>query len=78
MARERVGRNDRCACGSGKKFKRCCGAKERSSRWSRLMTIAVLAAIVGGLAAAIASINNEGSSTPAAGKVWSAEHGHYH
>jgi uncharacterized protein len=25
-AHPRVGRNDRCPCGSGKKFKRCCGA----------------------------------------------------
>jgi SWIM/SEC-C metal-binding protein len=23
---EKVGRNDPCPCGSGKKFKRCCGA----------------------------------------------------
>ncbi|MBN2579118.1 MAG: SEC-C domain-containing protein [Pirellulales bacterium] len=23
----RVGRNDPCPCGSGKKFKRCCGAR---------------------------------------------------
>jgi len=23
----RVGRNDPCPCGSGKKYKRCCGAK---------------------------------------------------
>jgi len=25
-AEERVGRNDSCPCGSGKKFKKCCGA----------------------------------------------------
>jgi uncharacterized protein YecA (UPF0149 family) len=24
----KVGRNDPCPCGSGKKFKKCCGAKE--------------------------------------------------
>jgi SEC-C motif-containing protein len=23
---EKVGRNDPCPCGSGKKFKKCCGA----------------------------------------------------
>jgi uncharacterized protein YecA (UPF0149 family) len=23
---ERVGRNDQCPCGSGKKYKKCCGA----------------------------------------------------
>ena len=26
---EKVGRNDACPCGSGKKFKKCCGAPER-------------------------------------------------
>jgi len=25
---QRIGRNDPCPCGSGKKFKRCCGARE--------------------------------------------------
>jgi len=27
--REKVGRNDPCPCGSGKKYKRCCLNKER-------------------------------------------------
>ncbi len=27
----RVGRNDPCPCGSGKKFKRCCGPKQRAA-----------------------------------------------
>ncbi|MBQ5389368.1 MAG: SEC-C domain-containing protein [Clostridia bacterium] len=26
---EKVGRNDPCPCGSGKKYKKCCGANER-------------------------------------------------
>lgn len=26
MLKSKVGRNDKCPCGSGKKFKRCCGA----------------------------------------------------
>jgi uncharacterized protein YecA (UPF0149 family) len=25
-ARQTIGRNDPCPCGSGKKFKKCCGA----------------------------------------------------
>jgi len=25
---DRVGRNDPCPCGSGKKFKKCCGARK--------------------------------------------------
>ncbi|MBI1831869.1 MAG: SEC-C domain-containing protein [Planctomycetes bacterium] len=27
QSRDRVGRNDPCPCGSGKKFKRCCGGR---------------------------------------------------
>ena len=26
MAEEKIGRNEPCSCGSGKKFKKCCGA----------------------------------------------------
>ena len=25
---EKIGRNDPCPCGSGKKYKKCCGKKE--------------------------------------------------
>lgn len=35
MQRVRIGRNDLCACGSGRKFKRCCqnqSAPERTGR----------------------------------------------
>jgi hypothetical protein len=78
MAGGRAGRNDLCSCGSGKKFKRCCAIKQQNARGSRLMTIVVFAVIAGGIAAAIASFNDEGSSAPMAGKVWSPEHGHYH
>lgn len=28
-ARKKIGRNDLCRCGSGKKFKKCCGRKNR-------------------------------------------------
>jgi preprotein translocase subunit SecA len=28
---ERVGRNDPCPCGSGKKYKKCCGANDTAS-----------------------------------------------
>ena len=27
-SKEKVGRNDPCPCGSGKKYKKCCGANE--------------------------------------------------
>jgi len=28
---EKIGRNDPCPCGSGKKYKQCCGKKEAAS-----------------------------------------------
>ena len=31
LARRRVGRNDTCPCGSGKKFKKCCFRKQVSA-----------------------------------------------
>ncbi|MBN1426397.1 preprotein translocase subunit SecA [Candidatus Fermentibacteria bacterium] len=31
VKKERVGRNDPCPCGSGKKYKRCCGQREGTS-----------------------------------------------
>lgn len=90
----RVGRNESCPCGSGKKFKACCAGK--SSRTSRGM--AMLVGTIGVIAAVgiIASVRDTGSDNtnvagvvsprsarpqpgPApAGKVWSAEHGHWH
>ena len=47
----KIGRNDLCHCGSGKKYKKCCEAKEGSSGTYSTMLIltvggAVLAAIV--------------------------------
>ena len=70
----KVGRNDTCPCGSGKKYKQCCESKKNSSRMSSVMLALVAVAIV---AAILASVFSEGD-TAGAGKVWSAEHGHYH
>ncbi len=33
-ATPKVGRNDPCPCGSGKKYKKCCADKERGEAWS--------------------------------------------
>ena len=71
----KVGRNDTCPCGSGKKYKYCCESKKDSSRMSSVMLALVAVAIV---AAILASVFSEGDTTAGAGKVWSAEHGHYH
>lgn len=72
----KVGRNDTCPCGSGKKYKHCCELKKAgSNRMTSLMLVVVAVAIV---AAILASVFTEGDTGAGPGKVWSAEHGHYH
>ena len=68
------GRNDRCSCGSGKKFKHCCELKKSGTVSSRIIMVAVVGAILVAIVAAISSSRNN----EAPGRVWSAEHGHYH
>jgi len=77
MRPARIGRNDDCPCGSGKKFKRCCEAKvQGQSRTSRVMLIAVAGAVLGAILVGIASFTTDTSSGPR--QIWSTEHGHYH
>ena len=70
----KVGRNETCPCGSGKKYKHCCESKGGSLVQSRMIMLLIAAAIV---AAIIAGYSNRGSGGGGGG-VWSAEHGHYH
>jgi phosphotransferase system glucose/maltose/N-acetylglucosamine-specific IIC component len=73
-----TGRNDRCPCGSGKKYKKCCEQKQ-AKRSNNMLLIIVGALTAAGLVAGIAAFTSDrGSTQPAAGKVWSPEHGHYH
>ena len=70
------GRNDLCDCGSGKKFKRCHGAKSDS----KTLTSTVLMCVVGGavlaaLAAGVVSFTSGGGSGT---RIWDPAHGHYH
>ena len=71
----KVGRNDSCPCGSGKKFKHCCESKKAGD--GRMATMMVVVVAVAILAAVLASVFDREPSG-SAGKVWSAEHGHYH
>jgi hypothetical protein len=74
-----TGRNDTCPCGSGKKFKKCCEAKQQNSRSNNVMLIVVGLLMAAGLVAGITAFTTDrGTTQPAAGKVWSPEHGHYH
>ena len=69
------GRNDLCSCGSGRKFKKCCGMKPESKRTSRMLIIAVGGTLLAALAAGIASFTTERTSSM---RVWDPAHGHYH
>lgn len=69
------GRNDLCSCGSGKKYKRCHGMTSHTVKSSRILMIAVGAAVVAAVAAGIASFTTDRSS---AGRTWDPAHGHYH
>ena len=72
----KTGRNDLCTCGSGRKYKKCCEAKERDGGVrSRVMLFAVGGAVLVAIIAGLASFTGEPSG---ATRIWSAEHGHYH
>ena len=73
-----AGRNDRCPCGSGKKYKKCCENRKERSRFSIVLIVLVAGAVLGGLAFGLGALGDEGSTSPTAGKVWSPEHGHWH
>ena len=74
----KAGRNDLCACGSGKKYKKCCALKQQKSQSSMLLIGLLIAALAGGVFAAVVGFGDEGSATATPGGVWSPEHGHYH
>jgi len=86
------GRNDSCHCGSGKKYKNCHGKKSSvsSSLWLLLLGVAVFVSILvlNGKNESPPPGSNSAypqNGTPTVqpgiappGKVWSAEHGHWH
>ena len=75
----KAGRNDKCPCGSGKKYKQCCAAKETQAWTGRVMMGMVLVMLLGAVYAGITAVTSDPSSTTGGpGKVWSPEHGHYH
>jgi len=77
MATIKVGRNETCPCGSGRKYKQCCESKKKAgdTRMTTMILLVVAAAIV---AALLASVFDPGEGSAGPGRVWSAEHGHYH
>jgi hypothetical protein len=71
----KTGRNEICSCGSGKKFKRCHGLTNESSRKGRVLMIAVGLGVAAAVVAGVAAFTMESASSV---RVWSAAHGHYH
>jgi hypothetical protein len=74
----KAGRNEPCPCGSGKKFKKCCAAKQQNARASKLLVGVVIAALAGAVYAGFVGFDEDSSTTAGPGRVWSPEHGHYH
>lgn len=74
MAAAKVGRNDPCPCGSGRKHKQCCA--QAQTQMSRLSLFAI-AGVVVAVAAVLAYgfTTDRGSGTR---QVWDPDHGHYH
>jgi len=71
-----LGRNEKCHCGSGRKFKKCHGLKTAEQRTARFLMIVVGGAMAAALVVGMASFRGNSSSSGV--RVWSAEHGHYH
>ena len=68
-------RNQECPCGSGKKFKNCCGLKgAKSSAWLLKAVLVVFALLAGWALSGV--LRKSGEAPP--GKEWSEEHGHWH
>jgi len=74
----KIGRNDPCSCGSGKKFKRCCGLTQQGGRGPTMMLVILGVLLAAGLLAGITSFSTDAADTAKTTGVWSPEHGHYH
>ena len=80
----KVGRNDPCPCGSGKKQKHCCAAREhkraavRDSVAKGLFYILGPLAVVVVLGVSISALRGGNVGEDGLQRVWSAQHGHWH
>jgi len=81
---EKIGRNDPCACGSGKKFKHCCArkadqrAKVQDSIFKGLFMILGPLVLMLAIAVAVGSLRGGGADDNGLERVWSSEHSHWH
>jgi len=80
LARDKVGRNESCPCGSGKKYKQCCENKEHSlspGAWIAIVGVAVAAVVAVVMSFTVTAPPPAAVACPP-GQVWSGEHGHCH
>jgi len=82
-ANEKVGRNDPCPCGSGRKYKQCCAAKQAQraklrdsvGRGFLLLLGPIGVALL--IAVSVSALRGPGESEEVR-RIWSAEHNHWH
>lgn len=71
-------RNEPCPCGSGAKYKACCGKRRLRLPWIAIPLILAFAAVAAWtLGGRVREASETGLKSPE-GRVWSAEHGHWH
>ena len=79
MTHQKTGRNEKCHCGSGKKFKQCCARKTQGTdRVSLILLVGLAGVFVAAIFFLVSAARHDSSAAPADGRVWSTEHGHYH
>lgn len=71
----KIGRNDPCPCGSGRKYKQCCLQSEQGLMTTRSRLLAIIIGVVL-VAGAILAVNWDAGTEQQ--RVWSEEHGHWH
>ena len=75
----KVGRNDPCPCGSGKKYKACCLGKHGAGAAMPLRDKLLIALVgLGLVAGAVALVVNLVGRDQQPQRVWSEEHQHWH
>ena len=76
----KVGRNDPCPCGSGKKYKQCCEGKPSGGKALFSKGLVALLGVLFVLAAVgfVATLYGNDPSSAGPNRVWSPEHGHWH
>ena len=78
---KKIGRNDPCSCGSGKKYKQCCEGKsaEKSDVFTKWLAVLLGSLLLLGAVAMVTSLTRTEPTTAAVpGRVWSPEHQHWH